>query len=395
MRQAQDLWATIARAKAAVRLEDEARRRGVRLRGGVRRLEGRCPFPGHQDDTPSFSIYLDTQRFYCFGCHAGGDVLDFVREMDGCSLPEAIERLLGPAAARPGQGAAHGTRAAPSARSAARHALVDGHADQPPITRHPSHAAILTCAMLHYHQCLVSTPFALDYLASRGLSASAIRRCMLGYADGGFRQHIVGRAQLWQAALEAGLLTAQGREWLSGRLIVPEVVDGRCTWLIGRVLREPVPHPINFPEKKYLGLPLDKPVLGFGRARALVCAHPRLRLLGIQVVEGALDYAAAQEWSLPLYTLALLGTHVSRQQLSELLWLHERTGGLPFLFGLDEDEGGGRGTLHLMEQLRGYPLRAIPGVALGKDLGELAERPGGDGMFLHALFATGEGGEWS
>ena len=100
--------------------------------------------------------------------------------------------------------------------------------------------------------------------------------------------------------------------------------------LIGRVLREPVPHPLIFPEKKYLGLPLDKPLLGFGRACALADAGRRAPLLGIHVVEGALDYAVTQEWSLPLYNLALLGTHASRQQLSGLLWLHERSGGLPF-----------------------------------------------------------------
>jgi DNA primase len=394
MRQAQDLGATIAQVKASVRLEDEVRRRGIRLRGSTRRLEGRCPFPGHEDDTPSFSIYLDTQRYYCFGCHAGGDVLDFVREMDGCSLSEAIERLLGTAAVRARRLSTDGMRRRVSASPVSRHLQEDSRADRLPISRATEHAAILTRAMLYYHQSLAAAPFALDYLASRGISAAAIRRCMLGYADGGFRLTLVGRPHLWQAAREVGLLTAQGREWLSGRLIVPEVVDGRCTWLIGRVLREPVPHPINFPEKKYLGLPLDKPILGFGRACALVSAGPRATLLGIHIVEGALDYAVAQEWSLPFYNLALLGTHASRHQLSGLLWLHERSGGLPFLLGLDEDEGGGIGTLHLLEQLRGYPVRAIPGVALGKDLGELAEHPGGYGLWRHAFYATGEGREW-
>ncbi len=394
MRQAQDLWAAIARVKASVRLEDEVRRRGVRLRGGIRRLEGRCPFIGHEDNTPSFSVYLDTQRYYCFGCHAGGDVLDFVREMDGCSLSEAIERLLGTSAVLPGRASTNRMRGGVSTSPVSRHLREDSRADQHLISRTTEHAAILTRAMLHYHQRIAGAPFALDYLASRGISAAAIRRCMLGYADGSFRLTLMGKPHLWQAAREVGLLTVQGGEWLSGRLIIPEVVDGLCTWLIGRVLREPVPHPLIFPEKKYLGLPLDKPLLGFGRACALADAGRRAPLLGIHVVEGALDYAVTQEWSLPLYNLALLGTHASRQQLSGLLWLHERSGGLPFLLGLDEDEGGGVGTLHLLEQLRGYPVRAIPGVALGKDLGGLAEHPDGYSWWRHALHATGEGGEW-
>src|SRR3954452_214116 len=51
-----------------------------RLRRGLARREtalGRCPF--HEDRTPSFFIYLDRQRFVCYGCKLWGDVLDFVR----------------------------------------------------------------------------------------------------------------------------------------------------------------------------------------------------------------------------------------------------------------------------------------------------------------------------
>lgn len=34
-----------------------------------------CPFPDHQDDTPSFVIYTDTDSAHCFGCQRGGDVI--------------------------------------------------------------------------------------------------------------------------------------------------------------------------------------------------------------------------------------------------------------------------------------------------------------------------------
>ena len=49
-------------------------------------------------------MYGDTERFYCFGCGAGGDVLDFIRRAENLSLPEAIRRLDGgayPAVSRP------------------------------------------------------------------------------------------------------------------------------------------------------------------------------------------------------------------------------------------------------------------------------------------------------
>lgn len=53
---------------------------------------GCCPF--HADRSPSFTIFDCGRRFYCFGCSATGDVLDFVQRAYGVSLPEAA-RMLG------------------------------------------------------------------------------------------------------------------------------------------------------------------------------------------------------------------------------------------------------------------------------------------------------------
>ena len=38
-------------------------------------------------------MYGDTERWYCFGCGEGGDMLDFLQRLEGLSLPEAIRRL--------------------------------------------------------------------------------------------------------------------------------------------------------------------------------------------------------------------------------------------------------------------------------------------------------------
>ncbi|MBF6592390.1 MAG: hypothetical protein IVW57_17915, partial [Ktedonobacterales bacterium] len=76
------------------------------------------------------------------------------------------------------------------------------------------------------------------------------------------------------------------------------------------------------------------------------------------------------------------------------LTLHVRSGGLPFLVNLDGDDRGGVGTLHLLEQLHGYPTLVTPQLLGGKDLGKLAETADGYSRFAHALGALGEGGEW-
>ena len=48
----------------------------VQLRHRGRTHTGLCPF--HNEKTPSFVVYPETQSFYCFGCGAGGDVITFI-----------------------------------------------------------------------------------------------------------------------------------------------------------------------------------------------------------------------------------------------------------------------------------------------------------------------------
>ncbi|MBR4199864.1 MAG: DNA primase [Oscillospiraceae bacterium] len=56
-------------------------------------LKCQCPF--HSEKTPSCVVYADTQdpHFYCFGCHAGGDVISFIRQIEGLSYMEAVRML--------------------------------------------------------------------------------------------------------------------------------------------------------------------------------------------------------------------------------------------------------------------------------------------------------------
>src|ERR1700712_5861985 len=66
----------------------------VQLRNsGGGNLMGICPF--HEEKSPSFSVSPARNLFHCFGCGAGGDVIGFVRELDGLTFSEAVERLAG------------------------------------------------------------------------------------------------------------------------------------------------------------------------------------------------------------------------------------------------------------------------------------------------------------
>lgn len=80
----------IAKLKASVSIEDIVQRY-VHLRGNGRYLTACCPF--HEDRSPSFVVYTETQSFYCFGCREHGDVLDFLMKIEGLTFPEAVETL--------------------------------------------------------------------------------------------------------------------------------------------------------------------------------------------------------------------------------------------------------------------------------------------------------------
>ncbi len=51
-----------------------------------------CPFHG-PEKTPSFSVSPEKGFYYCFGCHASGDVISFIEKMENISFTEAVERL--------------------------------------------------------------------------------------------------------------------------------------------------------------------------------------------------------------------------------------------------------------------------------------------------------------
>jgi len=61
----------------------------LRQRGG--RFFGLCPF--HQEKTPSFTVNLDKQYFYCFGCKKTGDVISFYMAIENIPFMEALEEL--------------------------------------------------------------------------------------------------------------------------------------------------------------------------------------------------------------------------------------------------------------------------------------------------------------
>ncbi|MCB0991126.1 MAG: DNA primase [Acidimicrobiales bacterium] len=135
----------------------------VALKKAGHTWKGLCPF--HNEKTPSFSVNPDRGFYYCFGCQASGDVITFVREMEGLDFPGAMEWL----AAKQNISLRYEETSADSARRSRRKHLTD----------------IVDRAVEFYHQRLLASPDAgraRAYLRSRGYDKDVVERFQLGYS---------------------------------------------------------------------------------------------------------------------------------------------------------------------------------------------------------------------
>ncbi len=362
---------SIEQVKANVQIEDIVRRRGVSLRAcqGGERLEGHCPFHPF-DETPSFNLYVTSQRYHCFGCGADGDGIDFVQAFDGCSFQEALYRL------------ASNIIVLPTASLARTRTPRPVFPVPRPLPEEKKYSELLTKTQRYYHQALLTHgTLQQDLLRARGITEEGIRLCSLGYADGSLAP-LIDTPEERQEAQKIGLLSTSGWERLWMRLIIPECLNSGCTWMIGRTVYQPLR---SRGKRKYLGLSLSKPLLGYGLA--LTRIEERRLIRAILVVEGAIDYVIASQWDLPVVCVALVGTHASMRQLVMLLDLQQRANMVPLLISLDADEAGRQASAHLLAQLcqKTPAVSELAPIAAAKDIGDLGIHPEGYPLLQAAI----------
>jgi DNA primase len=227
---------------------------------------------------------------------------------------------------------------------------------------------VLQAAAALYHRRLMTDPVALAYMGTRGIDPATIEACQVGFAAGDeFLAYLRWRSLPLGPALGVGLLDASGREFLAGRIIVPDLTSQGPGWMIGRLLERDTdpPGPEDLP--KYLGLPGPKPLFGAQAASGVPAV-----VLG----EGAFDFLTLRQWGYP--SLALMGTHCSAATLEQLQ-------AYPRLYVvLDQDDAGLDATLRLVGALgpTALPVALPDGV---KDVAELAVRADGQILFAQAL----------
>ncbi len=302
---------------------------------GRSQMKGLCPF--HSEKTPSFHVHLERGFYYCFGCHAKGDIFDFVMRTQGVEFPEAL-RMLGERA-----GVEVGP---PGARDGRRRDLFD----------------VNEVAQAYFRSQLAGEP--LDYLVGRGLTRESIEAFGLGFAPPGWDgllRHALTRGVRDQDLLAVGLLAEneRGRRYdrFRERVMFP-IRDplGRVVGFAGRVLGDGAPKYLNTPETDLF----RKAELLYGLDRA----RPAIRKSGEAiVVEGYMDVIALHQSGFD-NAVAALGAALTEAQAEQLARLDARRVYLAF----DADEAGQRAVLSGLDQAVGRRLlvRAVQ-VPHGKD----------------------------
>jgi len=310
---------------------------GVELTQHGQGFMGCCPF--HDDSTPSLSVGGVPDRFHCFGCGAGGDVIEYVHRFTGLSFTGAVQALQA--------GTAFGGAAPPITREVPR----------------PARAAEQTTTAQRGHAVnalaweLFTTPASIDvaetYLRDRrGIDIGPLCEAgggepIVGHARTEWRtltRHLhhlgVTDTELLELDLAQRTRTSGLIDTYRGRLIVPVLAQGGG--IDGFIGRDTTGDP---KAPKYRN-PTKTPT--FDKSAALYRpTHHRLdAAANVVVVEGVLDAlaiaaAAAQADELAMFAPATTsGVTVSAVQARAVLALHPK----PPVIALDGDQAGREGT---------------------------------------------------
>ncbi len=310
---------------------------GVELTPRGQGFMGCCPF--HDDSTASLSVGGVPDRFHCFGCGAGGDVIEYVHRFTGLSFVDAVKALESGTAFR---GVTPSTTL--QVRRPARGA-------EPTTTPARGHA--INALAWEFYTTPASIRAAETYLRSaRGIDIGALCTSsggepIVGYAPTqwrGLTQHLKGRGVTDTELLELDLAQpSRGGELIDtyrGRLIIPVLGDdGRIDGFIGR-------DTTGDPRAPKYRNPTRTPTFNKSTALYRPTHHGLDPDANVVVVEGVLDAlaiaaAAASNGEVAMFApVTTSGVTVSDVQAQAVLALHPK----PPVIALDGDVAGREGT---------------------------------------------------
>lgn len=296
------------------------------LKKAGRSFKGLCPF--HQEKTPSFVVFPDSQNFHCFGCGKGGDIFNAYMELERVDFREALREL--------------GKRAGVEVESA------PGVGPEKDEKRERMLAAI-DLAATYYHDRLTNHPSGeagRRLAAERGLDDKAITRFRLGFAPeswDGLMSLLSSRGFSQEIMVESGLVSQRddGRTYdrFRNRLMFP-IFDREGT-IVGfgaRALGDAQPKYLNSPQSSLF----DKSGLLYGLNFAKDAIRSEDRVI---IVEGYMDVIAAHQFG-HANVVAAMGTALTEAQVNLVKRFSKR-----IVLALDSDAAGQMATVRSLESM--------------------------------------------
>ncbi len=307
-------------------------RRYVSLRQAGERWMGVCPF--HQESQPSLSVHPERGLFYCFGCHASGDVIDFYSQINGLDFVEAVRELAGEAGVELNtQGDSHA-----GGQARLRKQCLDMHA----------------LAQNVFQQALGSRQgqAARDYLQERGFDQEIIDRFGLGWAPmawNNLKTCLVKKGYAPEQGVQAGLLSQNqnGRIYdrFRSRIMFPiHNLGGKVVAYGGRIVGQGDPKYLNSSET-----PIFKKgdlLYGLEQARRSVTQSKQALL-----TEGYADVLTLAQFGFE-NSCGVLGTSLTSTQVRRLAGLCTRV-----VLIFDGDRAGQQAALRSAEMILAAGLK--------------------------------------
>lgn len=318
-------------------------------RGG--RLFGLCPF--HGEKTASFSVTPDNGLFYCFGCHKGGGVINFVMEIENLSYPDAVRFL-------------------------AKRTGMEVPEDEQYHSRYRQQERLwaLSAEAARFFHAQLYQPAgaqALAYARGRGLSQKILTNFGMGYAPDRWTallEAMEAKGYTQQELLDAGLALRHAEKGtvydrFRNRLMFPIIdVRGHVIGFGGRVMDNSTPKYLNSPD-----------TLIFNKRKNLFAMNlaKRSKAGRIILVEGYMDAIALHQYGFDS-AVASLGTALTQDQVALLARYTDQV-----VLIYDGDEAGQNATRRALPMLErsGLQIRVLA-IQGAKDPDEYLQKFGAD-----------------
>lgn len=326
-------------------------------------FKGLCPF--HNERTPSFTVYPETQSFYCFGCGAGGDAVSFIKRIENIDYIDALKYLCDRYGMQMPQ---------------------DGYDNSMSKKRRRVYEANRAAAK--YFNSVLNSPegkIGLDYYKNRGLTDHTIKKFGLGYAPdkwNGLMYHLKALGFSLEDMLAAGLIrkgkaSSKYFDTFRNRVMTPIIdVRGNVIAFGGRVLDDSKPKYINTGDTIVYKKTNELFALNFakdsGKSTLILC-------------EGYMDVIAMNQAGFT-NSVAGCGTALTSEQVQLISRYADEV-----VLAYDGDEAGQKAVQKAMRMFKNVDVKVrVPKLQYGKDPDEIIKNVGAEKFAAMIDGATNE-----